>query len=145
MPVSSLYLVLSMLTDVAHAPLSPYALGKLYTNTLLVIFNNRIRLPKNSSDDDSNSLKVIASVHTPPRISSHSSSNTPPNDQVVVTILRESDAPCGSDLEAQSNESGTVTPASHLPTVVRRQTPPSGDAVSERLSVEILKPQGIAF
>ena len=137
-----------MLTDLNCALFSPYALGKLYTNTLLVIFNNRIRVPRNSSDEDSAGLKVAASVHTPPR-SSHSSSNgsnadARPGDQVVITVLRESDAPGESDLEAQSN-SGTITPASNLHTVVRGQTPPSADAVSERLSVEILKPQGVAF
>ena len=63
-----------MLTDLNCALFSPYALGKLYTNTLLVIFNNRIRVPRNSSDEDSAGLKVVASVHTPPR-SSRSSSN----------------------------------------------------------------------
>ncbi|KJA23097.1 hypothetical protein HYPSUDRAFT_40221 [Hypholoma sublateritium FD-334 SS-4] len=124
----------------------PYALGKLYTNTLLVIFNNRIRLPKNSSDDDSAGLKVVASVHTPPRTSNHSSSDAPPRqgDQVVVTVLRESDAPSEVDVEAQSN-SGTVTAASNIHPAVRRQTPPSADDVSERISMEILKPEGIAF
>ncbi|KAF8182016.1 hypothetical protein BJ912DRAFT_978782 [Pholiota molesta] len=77
----------------------PYALGKLYSNTLLVIFNNRMAMPRDRSQAQASiGLKGMNTNHV--HTSDHSSRIQ--DDGIKITVLRQTDNGQG-DMESQND------------------------------------------